>query len=302
MNNRQAEAKNNKFIEFIVVPAIILYGMFTSLTGLFVVDQAEQVLVMQFGQLKRTITKPGLYWLIPVIQTTVRYDKRVLNCDISEIELTLGDQKRIIVSVFARYFIEDPSLFYKTVQNERKAKQRLDIVIGGDLRNILGKCSLQDILSDSRNEIEHQLNKQVRESAKSMGMDMAEVKIKAMLFPSANRMSVFERMRSERLREAQEWRGKAVKVSSEIKGKADISAASIVSHANQEAQAIVGAAEARAMQIRQDVYSKDKEFADWFIRLSSYRLAFNDRVEIILGSESEYLSDILGNTGTRQSD
>lgn len=246
-------------------------AIIAGLLGFFIVNQTEQALILEFGELKRTIQKPGPYWRIPFIQQVLTYEKRVLNCDISEIELTLGDQKRIIVSVFARYFIKDPELFYKTVGNEKGAEQRLDVIMNGDLRNILGQYSLQDLLSDKRVEFENRLIEQVRGSMLSMGMDLMEIKLKEILFPNNNRQAVFDRMKSERLREAQEWRGKAIKSSSEIKSKADIVAAEIIAKANKDKTKIVGAAEAEAVAIKSNAYNKNPEFGTFYNFTNAYK-------------------------------
>ena len=271
--------------------AAFIAGLFTVITGLFIVEQTEQALVVQFGEHKRTITKPGLYWMVPLIQQVQKYEKRVLNCDISEMELTLGDQKRIIVTVFARYFIENPELFYKTVQTEDRAKQRLDVIINGDLRNILGKCTLQDLLSQKRSDVEEKLSQQLRESAKSMGMDMMEVRIKGIFLPSKNKLAVFERMKSERLREAQEWRGKATRISSEIRSSADVTAAETVAKAAQESKTIIGAAEAQSVQLRQDVYAKSKEFANLFLALNSYETSIK-QARVVMSYDHPYLKQM----------
>jgi modulator of FtsH protease HflC len=263
-------------------------GLFGVVTGLFIVQQTEQVLVVQFGEHKRTIKEPGLYWMMPFIQTLIKYEKRVLNCDISEIELTLGDQKRIVITVFARYFIENPELFYKTVQSESRAQQRLEVIINGDLRNILGKCSLQDLLSEKRLQIESTLNQQLRESARSMGMDMMEVRIKGIFLPEKNKKTVFERMKSERLREAQEWRGKASKISSEIKSEADVTAARVLAEAERDSQIIIGEAGARALELVKDVYKQDRDFGKLYLFYNSYEKSLPG-AEIVLEPTHNYL-------------
>jgi len=261
-------------------------GLFGAVTGLFIVQQTEQVLVIQFGEHKRTITEPGLYWMIPFIQSLIKQEKRVLNCDIPEIELTIGDQKRLVITVFARYFIENPELFYKTVQTEERAQQRLKVIINGELRNILGKCSLQDLLSDKRVNIESSLNKQLKESASSMGIDIMEVRIKGIFLPEKNMQTVFERMKSERLREAQEWRGKAAKISSQIRSEADVTAARTLADAERDAKVIIGDAESEAVKLISSAY-KDSDFANRYLFYRSYEASMKG-VDVTIDPDHPY--------------
>jgi membrane protease subunit HflC len=272
---------------FNVLLRVFAASALISLFGFFIVNQTEQVLILEFGQLKKIINKPGPYWRIPWVQQILTYEKRILNCDISEIELTLGDQKRIIVSVFARYFIKDPEMFYKTVQNEDGAKQRLDVIINGDLRNILGQYALQDILSEKRDEVEHRLSEQVRESMLSMGMDIMDIKLKAILFPSHNRRAVFERMKSERFKEAQEWRGKAIQSSSEIRSKADITAAERIAKERMRQKQIEGEAEARAIQITLEGYNQNPELSKLYI--TAQRLKDKETASLMVKTSLRFL-------------
>ncbi|QEK38803.1 protease modulator HflC [Candidatus Cytomitobacter primus] len=273
-------------IIFIVPIFIILF-----FNSVFIVDQAQQVIVTEFGRLSKIHTNPGLHFRVPFVQSIHYYEKRVLNCDVSEVELTLGDQKRLVVDVFARYYIADPVLFFKSVYNQSAAAKRLKLIIIGDVRDILGKVSLQDILTTKREDIVNEIHNRVEKAVKVLGIGMMEVRIKKAVLPEENNEAVFNRMRSDRMKEAQEWRGKAEQTYREIISNADLEAAAVIANARREADAIRGEADASAINILQSCYSKDKEFSELILNLESYKKTLgNGRVKYWLSSKHPYFN------------
>ncbi len=279
---------------FLLLP-IVAFIFFNSA---FVLDQSKQVIVTEFGKLVKIYTSPGLHFKVPFIQSVFFYEKRVLNCDVSEVELTLGDQKRLVVDVLARYYIKDPVLFFKSVHSQHAAARRLKLIIIGDVRDVLGKVALQDILSEKRESVINEIHARVERAVKVLGIGMMEVRIKKAILPSENNDAVFGRMRSERMKEAQEWRGRAEQISKEIISKANLEASMITSQAKRKAEIIKGKADAEAMNIRQSCYGEDMEFTRFLLNVQSYKKTLeNDRVKYWLSSKHPYLSMLSNQKG-----
>ncbi|MGL4825283.1 MAG: SPFH domain-containing protein, partial [Alphaproteobacteria bacterium] len=158
----------------LMIPLVIL-GFF-AMGSFFVVLQTQQALLLQFGKLIRVIQEPGLKLKIPFVQEVHYYDKRMLDLDVSAIEATLGDQKRVIVDTFIRYRIQDPSQFYKTVFNEMGAQSRLTALVTGTLRNVLGNTPLMKLLTVERTQIMHHVRSQVDAAARSLGIQVVELR------------------------------------------------------------------------------------------------------------------------------
>ncbi len=274
---------------FIVLP-ILFFVFFNSA---FIIDQSKQVIITEFGKLVKIYTSPGLHFKIPFIQSTYFYEKRVLNCDVSEVELTLGDQKRLVVDVLARYYIKDPVLFFKSVHNQHSAAKRLKLIIIGDVRDVLGQVVLQDIISKKRNVVISEIQKRVEKAVKVLGIGMMEVRIKKAILPDENNEAVFNRMRSERAKEAQEWRGQAEQVSKSIISNANLESSSIIAQAKRSAEVIKGKADADAMKILQSCYGENMEFTQLLLNIQSYKKALNnEKVCYWLSSQNNYFKMI----------
>lgn len=277
--------KKNTFI-FTMVTFFILIVSFGR-CSLFVLDESKQAIVTEFGRLVKTCIDPGVYFKVPFIQE-VHFEKRVLNSDVSEVELTLGDQKRLIVDVFARYYISNPVLFFKSVYDVESASRRLKLIIMGDIRDILGKVSLQDLLTNKRAEIVSKIHKRVAKAVQVFGIGMMEVRIKKALLPSENYDAIFDRMRSDRTKEAQEWRGKAEEIYKTIVSEADLKASSIVENAKKQSEIIRGESDAKAIKLLQSAYRKDSKFSKFMLQLKSYEEVLDDKVGYYLSSKHPY--------------
>ena len=201
------------------IPALVLLGILMG--SLFVVQQTQQALVLEFGKLKRVIKEPGLYVKIPFLQNTRSYDNRILDFDLSSIPATLADQKRLLVDTFARYRIVDPALFYRTVLNEEGAEQRLRILNQSIALSVLGQVNLSDVLSPKRNEISKMIRDQMNTAAKAFGIEVVDLQLRGTDLPSENSEAIFNRMISERQQEAQEFRSRGDEMAQEIKATAD---------------------------------------------------------------------------------
>ena len=183
---------------------IILFFIYSSF---FTVDQTKQAIVLQFGEPKRVVNKPGLNFKFPFIQDVTYFEKRVLSLVSSDSEeVILSDQKRLEVDTYSRFKIIDPLLFYQTVRNETGARQRLESIIDSSVRRVLGKLELVSILSDARQNIVDDIGTEVNQIVKRLGMQIIDVRIRRADYPEATSQNIFNRMRSEREQEAKEFR------------------------------------------------------------------------------------------------
>ncbi|MBF0095099.1 MAG: protease modulator HflC, partial [Alphaproteobacteria bacterium] len=193
----------NKLLTAVAALAAIVVVL--AYNALFVVQQTEQVLVLQFGEVVRTLSEPGLKVKIPFIQNVVVYEKRIIALDPPVEQVTLSDQKRLVVDTFTRFRISDPLRFYQTASTEARARARLSDIVNSALRRVLGNVTLQALLSPERDAIMGQIRARVDEEAKALGIDVTDVRIRRADLPDETTQAIYARMQSEREREAQEF-------------------------------------------------------------------------------------------------
>lgn len=258
-----------KISSLIVIFFIFLLG----LQSVFVVKQIEQCAVMRFGEPVRVIQQPGLNFKVPFIEELYYFDKRLLDIELSALEVTLKDRRRVVVDAFGRYKIVNPLLFYQTVQNEYGIKRRLNAIVLGSLRSILGNLNLPDLLSDARQNVMKQIKDDVNKSASNFGILIIDVRIRKTDLPKQNSEAVFARMISEREREAKELRAKGEEQSRVIRSTADKEAVIKLAEASRKAQILLGEGEAIANAKYAEAFSKDPKFFELYNMLSIYKTA-----------------------------
>jgi membrane protease subunit HflC len=224
---------------------VIIFILFSG--SFFVVDQTEYALVLRFGEVTRQITKPGLNFKMPLIEDVAYLDNRIHNLDPPPAPLTLADKKRLEIDAFVRWRITDPLTFYKAMHTE----QQLGNLINGALLDVLGKVPLADLLTEQRDSIMQSVRAQVNAEMESehLGMSIVDVRIGRADLPRETLDAVFQRMASERKREASEYRAEGEQKSQEIKSTADAERIKIVSQAEKEAQDTRGAGDEKAIEI-----------------------------------------------------
>jgi len=264
----------NKNLAALGIPFLFLICV--AFGGLFVVTEMQQVLVLQFGQLVRTIRSPGLYTKIPFIQDLMYYDKRILDFDVSATEVTLGDQKRIVVDTFTRYRIVDPALFYKTVSTELGAQTRLAAQITGSLRGVLGSTPLSTILSPERAQKLSLIRGLVNKGCQELGIEVVDVRIRRADLPAENSQAIFNRMISERQKEAQETRAEGMERAEIIRALADLECTTLRANARKAAQEEMGLADKKALEIVGQAYGQNQEFAAFYQSLAAYPKALKN--------------------------
>lgn len=256
---------------FVIIAVLLI---FIGINSCFTVLQTENVILVRFGEPVRVIKSPGLNCKVPFIENILYFDNRLLDIELSELEVTLGDRRRIIVDAFGRYKITDPLLFYQTVRDEYGVKARLSTIVLGSLRSILGSRELSALLSDERFKVMEDIKNLVNESAKSLGINVIDVRIKRTDLPQQNSEAIFKRMISERQREAKELRAKGQEQSMVIKSEADKEATIMKSDALKKAEMLLGEGEAEANRIYAEAYSKDPEFFEFYKSMQTYKDSF----------------------------
>lgn len=267
---------------FALILALVGYGTF------FTVNERQTAFVLQFGEVKTVYTTPGLKMKIPFIQEVVKYDKRLQNSTLPAMEVTAGDQKRIVVDVFARYVITNPVRFYKTVQNIRNLNVRLDSIIARSMRHEIGQIPLTDLLSHARIEIMNKIHKEVRKAAEDFGINVKDVRIIRADLPKENSKAIFSRMESEREREAKFHIAEGEKAAKEIHAKTDREKAIILANAHQKARLIQGQGDAEATDIYGAATSKDPDFYDFYRSLEAYEASLDKDVTFVLSKDNKF--------------
>ncbi len=269
--------------------ALVILGSVAG-CGLFTVYETEQALVMQYGNPKRVVKEPGLHWKIPFLQQVTYFDARILNLDVPAQEVIASDQKRLEVDAFARYRIIDPLRVYQTVRNENGASNRLATLLVSNMRQVLAANDFQTIVSGDRERLMRQIRDLVNREAEGLGIEVVDVRLRRVDLPIANSKAIFERMRTEREREAAEARAEGQEQAQRIRAQAERERTVLLAEAERDAQRIRGEGDAQAVRIFAEAFSKDPAFFEFMRTLEAYRKTFADgQTTVVLSPESEFL-------------
>ena len=277
-----------KQLKYIV--SVLFLLVFISVSGaLYVVNQYEQAIVLQFGEPVRVVQEPGLKFKIPFIQNVVYYDTRLLNLDPPAQEIVLGDKKRLDVDSFTRYQIIDPLKFYKTVRTELQAQSKLEEIVNSSVRNVLGRITLQELLSEKRSEIMTNISNAVKNDAAQIGVKVAEVRIRRADLPIEVLQAINDRMKAERERDAKEARAQGMQAAQQIRAKAEKESTIIVAEAEKRSQIIKGEGDKEATRIWNDAASVDADFYAFYRSMEAYKKAMaNGKSEMVLSPDSAF--------------
>jgi len=273
-----------------LIPAVLVaIGALVALayTSLFVVDQRQQALVIEFGNPQRIVREPGLQMKKPW-QNVLLFDRRLLDFDADAQEVTLRDQRRMVVDAYVRYYITDPLEFYKTVGNETAFRQRLGAVVNATLRNTLGQVPFAEVLSDRRATIMREVGDQVGREAAQFGVKIVDLRfVRADLHPD-NSPAIFRRMQTERDREAREARAQGSEQAQRIRAEAERERTVLVAEAQREAQILRGRGDAEATRVYAEAFGKDAAFYDFWRSLEAMRRALADSTTLVLSPDSDF--------------
>jgi len=239
-------------------------------TSLFIVPQTQQALVLQFGEIRRTVRDPGLQVKLPW-QSVMFYDKRLLDLDPPVQSVILADQKRLDVDAYARFRIIDPRLFNQRVRDEANARTRLAPIVNSSMRRVLGNATLANVLSTDRDRIMADIQKEVNEAARDFGIEIIDVRLRRADLPQQTSEAIFNRMRSEREREAKEARAQGEEERQRIQSRADRDRSVLLAEAQREAQTMRGEGDGLAVKIYADAFGRDPNFFAFYRSMQAYR-------------------------------
>jgi membrane protease subunit HflC len=284
-----------------LIPLVVVLG-FLGLSSVFVVDEREKALVLQFGQIKSVKEEPGLSFKIPFIQEVVRYDDRILSLDTDTIEVTPSDDRRLVVDAFARYRIRDVVQFRQAVGvgGVRLAEDRLSSILNAQIREVLGadQVTSDTILSEDRRELMRRIQRQAQNSAAGLGLDVVDVRLKQTNLPEQNLEATFARMRAEREREAADEIARGNEAAQRVRALADRTVTETLSDAEREAQVIRGQADAERNAIFAQAFGADPEFFAFYRSLEAYEKALPGRnSNMVMTPEGEFFEYLRSGTG-----
>ena len=260
-----------------IIIVLVIFIAFLTFTGaFFIVNETKQAIVLQFGEPRQVISKPGLQFKIPFIQDAVFLDSRMLNLDPQPEEMILSDQKRIIVDSFARYRIVDPLKFFQTVRNEATFSDRFGRIINAAVRGVIAQYSLASLLSEDRATIMSSIQVIIKNEEKSFGVEIIDIRIGRTDLTEQVSNNVYQRMRSERDKEANLLRAEGEELSKEIRASADRQQTVIVAEAERTSSILRGEGDALKNKILGDAYGLDQEFFDFLRTMQACKETFGD--------------------------
>ncbi len=275
----------------IILVAVLVVALFVLNGTLFTVDQTEQVLITQFGRPVRVITAPGLHVKIPFVQAVIPFDKRLLNVELPGEEVILSDQRRLIVDSFAVYRILDPLRYYQAVGTTDEVLQgRLNAVVTGSLRRVMGTNDLRSVLSVDRDRIMTAIRNDVNTEMQGFGISVADVRIRRADLPPENTQAILQRMQSERQRIAALARAKGAEDSLKIRAEAERDRTVLLAEARATSDRLRGEGEAEATAIYAKAFNQDPGFFAIWRTYQGYRSALGSgNARLVITPDNAYL-------------
>ncbi|MBI4514219.1 MAG: protease modulator HflC [Deltaproteobacteria bacterium] len=272
------------------IPILVVLGLVLGTWKLaaYSVPQWMQAIVVQLGDPVRTVQEPGLYWKIPLIQNVLYFDQRLLDYNAAPRELLTKDKQQLVVDNYSRWRIRDPLQFYRTVRNEEGAQSRLDDIIYSNLRETLGRHTLREIVNEKRAALMKQVTERSDEKAREYGIEVVDVVIKRADLPEKNELNVFNRMRTERERQAKKFRAEGDEEARKIRSESDKQVQILLAEARKKSEIMRGEGDALAVKIFADAYGRDLEFYQLVRTLEAYRKSLGDGTTIILSPNSDF--------------
>jgi membrane protease subunit HflC len=275
---------------FLVALGIVLVAAGFILKGsLFTVHQAQQALVVQFGDPRRVITEPGLHFKVPVVQDVIYFDKRILGLDAQPEEILTTDRRRLLVDSFVRYRIVDPLLYYQSVRNEALLRNNLSPSVANALRGAFGKLDAIAIVSGDRPAAMQAVSNVLEVDAKRLGIDIVDVRIKRADFPDTISQAIFRRMQTEREREAKEQRATGFELGEKIRADAERQRTVLLADARKQSEILRGEGDASRTKIFAEAANQDAEFYAFYRSLQAYTKSLQQSdTTMILSPDSEF--------------
>jgi modulator of FtsH protease HflC len=254
----------------ILVLLLLLLLAIVGYSSMFTVQQTEQALVVRFGAPVQVVTEPGLHFKVPFTDTVIPIDKRILDLENPAQEVIASDQKRLVVDAFARYRIKNALQFYQSVGSIQAANVQLTTILNSALRRVLGEVTLIQVVRDQREALMARIRDQLDRESDNYGIQVVDVRIRRADLPDQNSQAVYQRMKTERQREAAEFRAQGNQKAQEIKSNADREATVIVAEANSKAEQIRGEGDAERNRLFAEAYGQDPDFFAFYRSMSAY--------------------------------
>ena len=254
----------------IVALFLLFVVLIVAYSSVFTVVQTEQVLVVRLGEPIRVVTEPGLNFKAPFIDTVISVDKRILDLENPSQEVIASDQKRLVVDAFARYRIKNALRFYQSVGSIQAANLQLTTLLNAALRRVLGEVTFIQVVRDEREALMARIRQQLDHEADGYGIQVVDVRIRRADLPEQNSQAVYQRMQTERQREAAEFRAQGGQKAQEIRSSADREATVIVAEANSTAEQVRGAGDAERNRLFAEAYNKDPDFFAFYRSMTAY--------------------------------
>lgn len=289
----------------VILLPILLVAVVLGVMSVFIVDEREKALVLQFGQIVKTQEEPGLGFKVPLIQNVVRYDDRILSRDLDPLEVTPSDDRRLIVDAFARYRIANLEQFRRAVGDggEEVAARRLDSILRAETREVLGSVSSNDILSTDRAALMLRIRNSAIAEANALGLQVIDVRLKRTDLPPANLEATYERMKAERQREAADERARGAEAAQRIEAQAARTVVELVSEATRDARIIEGEADAARNRIFAEAFGADPEFFEFYRSMTAYERSLTPgNSTLVLSPDNEFFNYLKSDQGSAASE
>jgi membrane protease subunit HflC len=274
-----------KTISLVVVGAIALVAMLSA----FIVQQTQQALVLRLGAIDRVITEPGLKFRMPFIDSIITIDKRILDLDLPVQEILASDQNRLSVDAFARYRINNALLFFQSVNNVNGANAQLNRIINSTIRNILAEANYTAIVRTERSALMERIQTDVNRQARAFGIEIVDVRLTRVDLPAANSQAVFQRMQTERQREAADLRANGSQASQEIRARADRDVQVLLGEAGKQADQTRGQGDAERNRVFAEAFSRDPDFFTFWRSMQAYEASLRaGETRMVLSPNSDF--------------
>lgn len=263
--------------------AIVLYA------SVFIVQQTQYALVLRFGAVQSAISEPGLKFKLPLVDNVTYFEKRVLDLDLPVQTLLSADRQNLEVDAFTRYRIIDPLRFYQAVGTVALANQRLQSFTNSAMRNVLASASRDAIVRTERPQLMERIQEDVNRQANSLGIEMIDVRLTRVDLPNANSQAVYQRMRTEREREAADLRANGNQQAQTIRARAEREATVIRADANRQAEELRGQGDADRNRILAEAFGKDPEFFAFYRSMQAYEAGLKGTgTRLVISPDSEF--------------
>jgi membrane protease subunit HflC len=263
-------------MRFFLGTLLVLLGLAAAglYASAFIVHQNEQAIVLRFGDPKEVIQKPGLKWKAPILDTVEIFDKRILDLDTNELEVTTNDQQRLVVDAYTRYKIVNPLKFYQNVRSATRITQVMGPVVESTIRNVVNTARLSEVVKDKRESLMKQIATIVNNEGKDYGVEVVDVRLKrANLHPDISK-SVFARMRADRERVATELRAQGDAEKNRVTANADRDVTIIRADATKASDILRGEGEGERNRIFAEAFNRDPDFARYYRALQACETSF----------------------------